>query len=98
VAAVDLLVPYIGELAGGSLREERMPELIVRRRVAAPMDAGHGGLLLSHELAWSAILCSPKWSGAVYLPSSWAGTWTCGATARCHMAALAWALSGSCST
>lgn len=51
VAAVDLLVPYIGELAGGSLREERMPELIVRWRVAAPMDAGRGGLLLSHELA-----------------------------------------------
>ena len=30
VAAMDLLVPYIGELAGGSLREERMPELLVR--------------------------------------------------------------------
>jgi asparaginyl-tRNA synthetase len=30
VAATDLLVPYIGELAGGSMREERLPELLVR--------------------------------------------------------------------
>ena len=33
VAALDLLVPGIGELAGGSQREERLP--VLRRKMAA---------------------------------------------------------------
>ena len=38
VAAMDLLVPGIGELVGGSQREER-PELLRQRMEAAGMEA-----------------------------------------------------------
>ena len=50
VSAMDLLAPKVGELAGGSAREDRLDRLVARAGVAG-LDVGPGS-----DLAWYADL------------------------------------------
>ena len=83
VAAMDLLVPGVGELIGGSQREDRL-EVLEARMAACGLEPA--------DYWWCVglLLCATDKQVVA------AGIWICGGMGRCRMLALGWALSGWC--
>lgn len=99
VAAMDILVPKVGELVGGSQREERADKLEERiKEVNLNVDTYSWWVLSGGQPAVGIGLralrlicscCYIKWHSS-------SGIWTCVATAQCLMLDLASVLSDWC--